>query len=242
MKVPITTLLGFAALLLTVSLAAGVTSGQMDEFEINADSLGWVGGKPGYSPPPSQVPDGGPNGAGDGYLQISVSGFHLGTYNPVQWSGDYLAAGINRIAGPSDVSLRILLFGPGGTWASTNLAPTLTDTGWQHIVFSLKAADMTHVTGSPKVPDGTGVLQDTLANVGKLLIRHDRTIPTVPGFHPPHIDATLGIDNIVGYCRFAPVGDVNGDCGVDLQDLALLASNWLIDCALDSADPACLDQ
>ena len=238
------------AFLLPASLTEAVTGGQIDEFEIDANSLNWVGGKqPAFSPEPNQVPDGGPNGVGDGYLQISVSGYHLGTYNTEQWSGDYITAGINgiamdvnRTAGPSDVSLRILLFGPGGTWASTNLAPTLTGSGWQHIVFSLKAADMTHVTGSAQVPDGTGVLQDTLAGVTKLLIRHDSVVPTVPGHHPPHITATLGIDNIVGYCRFAPLGDVNNDCRVDFLDVALMAGNWLIDCSLDSANPACLDQ
>ena len=106
----------------------------------------------------------------------------------------------------------------------------------------MKEADLTHVTGSVKVPDGTGVLQDTLANVTKLLIRHDRPVPTVPGVHPPHITATLGIDNIAGYCLFAPQGDMNGDCRVDLLDLALLAGNWIIDCALDPAHPACLAQ
>ena len=248
MKVFIATVV-IVAILLTATHTQAVADGQIDEFEIDYDSLGWEGGKLDYSPEPNQMPDGGPNGLGDGYLQISVAGYHLGCFNSLQWSGDYLAAGINaigmdvnRIAGPSDVSLRILLFGAGGTWASTSLAPTLTEPGWQHIVFSLREADLTHVTGSFKVPDGTGILQDTLANVGWLLIRHDSPIPTVPGTHPPHIAATLGIDNIVGYCRFAPLGDLNDDCQVNLQDLAVLAANWLIDCSLDSADPACLDQ
>ena len=90
-------LLTVVALLLATSLAEAVTGGQIDEFEIDANSLGWVGGNPSSSPEPNQVPDGGPNGPGDGYLQISVSGFHLGTNNSVQWSGDYLAAGINGV-------------------------------------------------------------------------------------------------------------------------------------------------
>ena len=115
----------------------------------------------------------------------------------------YLSAGVtsieldaNRIAGPSDVSLRLLLFGPGGTWASTNLAPTLTGPGWQHLSFGLSAADLTYVPGSFAVPDGTGILADTLSDVTLLLVRHDRLIPTIPGNHPPHITATLGLDNI----------------------------------------------
>ncbi len=43
---------------------------------------------------------------------------------------------------------------------------------------------------------GTGDLTDTLTAVRKLLIRHDRAEPTIPGDHPPHITATIGIDNI----------------------------------------------
>ncbi len=194
------------SLLLGTSMAQGITKGQVDDFEIGSDTAFWEGGNSIYSPPPSQVSDGGPAGLGDGFLQISVDGFHLGTHNDLgEWVGDYLAAGVtsveldaNLIAGPSDVSLRFLLFGPGGTWASTNLAPTLTDPGWQHLSFGLSAADLTHVTGStnPNAPDGTGILADTLSDVTLLLIRHDSFIPTIPGNHPPHITATLGLDNI----------------------------------------------
>ena len=192
------------SLLLGTSMAQGITLGQVDDFEIAGDAANWAGGKPPFSPPPSQVPDGGPGGLGDGYLQISTAGFHLGTNNNAgQWAGDYLAAGVtsiemdvNRIAGPSDVSLRILLFGLGGTWASTNLAPTLTGPGWQHLSFALSAADLTYVPGSFVVPDGTGLLDDTLSGVTNLLIRHDSVVPTIPGQHPPHITATLGIDNV----------------------------------------------
>jgi hypothetical protein len=46
------------------------------------------------------------------------------------------------------------------------------------------------------VTGGTGDLTDTLTAVRKLLIRHDRAEPTIPGDHPPHITATIGIDNI----------------------------------------------
>ena len=220
------------SLLLGTSTAQGITAGQVDDFEIGGDTANWTGGKPGFSPAPSQVPDGGPGGLGDGYLQISVAGFHLGTRNLAgQWAGDYLAAGVtaiemdvNRIAGPSNVSLRILLFGPGGTWASTNLAPTLTGPGWQHLSFGLSAADLTHVTGStkPQAPDGTGILGDTLSGVTDLLIRHDSATPTIPGNHPPHITATLGIDNITALLA----GDVNNDGFVGGGDLNSIISNW----------------
>jgi hypothetical protein len=192
------------SLLLSTSAALGITNGQVDAFEVGGDVANWTGGNPIYSPPPAQVADGGPTGVGDGYLQIGVSGFHLGTNNEAgQWSGNYFASNVSsiemdvaRIAGPSDVSLRVLLFGPGGTWASTALAPTMTGPGWQHLSFTLDNANFTYVPGSIKVPDGTGLLTDTLANVTNLLIRHDSPTPTIPGQHPPHITATVGIDNI----------------------------------------------
>ena len=192
------------SLLLSTSAALGISQGQVDTFEIGGDVANWTGGNPIYSPPPAQFADGGPGGLGDGYLQIEVAGFHLGMNNEAaQWSGDYFANNVssiemdvNRIAGPSDVSLRLVLFGPGGTWASTNLAPTLTGPSWQHLSFSLNNANFTYVPGSFKVPDGTGRLADTLSDVTNMLIRHDYPTPTVPGQHPPHITATVGIDNI----------------------------------------------
>ena len=223
-------LLIIGSLLQVTSLAWGITAGQVDDFEIGGDTASWEGGHPAYSPAPSQIPDGGPGGLGDGYLEISVNGFHLGTHNDLgQWVGDYLSAGVtaieldaNRTAGSSDVSLRILLFGPGGTWASTNLAPTLTGPGWQHLSFGLSAADLTHVTGSfkPQAPDGTGILADTLSDVTQLLIRHDSVIPTIPGFHPPHITATLGIDNITAIPEPCNAGDANSDNLVSADDYA----------------------
>lgn len=206
-----------------------ITSNQFDDFQISADSANWTGGNPIYSPPPTQIADGGPNGASDGYLKISVDGFHLGTYNQSQWAGDYITAGVtdiemdvNLLDGPNSVSLRILLFGIGGTWASTILAPELTAPGWQHVSFGLSIDDLSFVGG------GSGVLNDTLANVQKLLLRHDRLVPTPPGNHPPHITATLGIDNITALpcAQRGSQGDFNCDAVVGLLDLDILGTNW----------------
>ena len=58
-------------------------------------------------------------------------------------------------------------------------------------------ANPTHIaTGGPTgIGDGTGILADTLANVNIIQLHHDSATPTVPGNHPPHVVATLGIDN-----------------------------------------------
>jgi hypothetical protein len=185
-------------LLLATTEVGAIAPGQMDDFQIPGNSLGWEGGHERFSPPPAQVPTGGPAGPGDGYLRISTSGFHLGTRNEQQWKGDYLAARVEAIQlyakdidpDSDEIRLRILLFGPGGTFASINRTDPIPGDSWQSYVFGVTAADLTHVEG------GTGTLEDTLANVEKLLIRHDRQTPTLPGSHPPHIEATLGLDNI----------------------------------------------
>lgn len=40
-------------------------------------------------------------------------------------------------------------------------------------------------------------------------------------------------------CPEPPAGDLNGDCRVDFQDLAILMSNWLLDCNAHPGDPRC---
>ena len=42
------------------------------------------------------------------------------------------------------------------------------------------------------------------------------------------------------YLRQFPAGDLNHDRKVDFQDYAIMAANWLIDCSLNPADPACV--
>jgi hypothetical protein len=184
--------------LLIAAQATAVTYDQVDDFQDPDDgTFGWRGSS-GATAIPRRVVSGGPGGDGDAFLRIATLRYHLATKNTDQWTGDYLAAGIDAIEmdlklirpGPNDVEIRILLLGPGGVFASANLTDPISIDAWQRYRFGLTAADLVHVTG------GTGNLADTLTDVSKLLIRHDRVIPTIPGNHPPHISATLGIDNI----------------------------------------------
>jgi hypothetical protein len=130
-------------------------------------------------------------------LEQHTQGFHLATYNASQWRGDYPAAGIraveadiNHLVGTDPVALRIAVIGPGGFFSSTTPTP-ITTGRWDHYVFGLTASDLVYVTG------GSGSLADTLSAVDKLLFRHDiAASPTWPGFHPQHITATVGFDNI----------------------------------------------
>jgi hypothetical protein len=179
--------------------AHAVSIGQIDSFD--TDVANWVTGS-------TQVhqPNGGPAGVGDGFLEVSrtATPFHVGTRNETQWAGDYLAAGIQAIemdlsylGGNDPLNIRLVLFGAGGAWASTSTTPVTP--GWDHYTFGITAADLVFVddtTDSGQVGGGTGVLNDTLASLNVLLIRNDSAVPTPVGQHPPHIIATLGIDNI----------------------------------------------
>ena len=186
--------------LFAVTQARAVTLGQTDTFETLNDTENWAGGDGISVPLPisaQQVASGGPGGAADGYLQIGSNAYHLGTKNVAQWAGDYLAAGITAVdmdvnhLNPTDpVQLRVLVDGPGGIFASAGLTPTLTGDAWQHLSFGLTAADLIHVTG------GTNNVASTLSAVSRLQVRHDYQTPRPPGAHPPHITATLGLDNI----------------------------------------------
>jgi hypothetical protein len=184
--------------LLIASQATAVTYDQVDDFQDPDDATAGWRGAAGNTARPTRVANNGPGGVGDAYLRIATNNYHLATKNTDQWSGNYLAAGIDAIEmdlnhirpGSDAVELRIMLFGPGGVFASVNRTDPISTNAWQRYRFGLTAADLVHVT------DGTGDLLDTLTNVRLLLIRHDRAEPTIPGNHPPHVRAQLGIDNI----------------------------------------------
>ncbi len=184
--------------LLIASQATAVTYDQVDDFQDPDDGTANWAGSQGGAAIPLRRPDGGPDGAGDAWLRIAANRFHLATRNREQWTGNYLAAGIDAIEmdlnhirpGQDAVKLRIMLWGPGGVFASANLTDPISTNAWQRYRFGLTAADLVHVTG------GTGDPIDTLTDVEIFLIRHDLAEPTLPGTHPPHISAQLGIDNI----------------------------------------------
>ncbi|MGA2070037.1 MAG: RCC1 domain-containing protein [Sedimentisphaerales bacterium] len=41
-------------------------------------------------------------------------------------------------------------------------------------------------------------------------------------------------------CQFNLAGDLNNDCRVDLDDFAIFAGNWLVDCYADPNNPSCV--
>jgi hypothetical protein len=151
-----------------------VTTSHVDTFQ-SGTTLNWSGNSS-----PTNIATGGPAGAGDRFLQISANNSAAGI--------QAVEVDMNHFAG-GPVSIRLFVFGPGGTFASATTQPIATG-AWNHYYFGLMAADLTNV-------DGGGDLAATLADVNRLLIRHDPApTPTPPGASTSLLTATLGIDNI----------------------------------------------
>jgi hypothetical protein len=177
--------------------AAAITANLVDNF-LDGTLQGWAG-----NALPTNISTGGPAGAGDRYLQISASSGPLGTFNKLQWAGNYVAAAIDHIdmnlknSGPNAVNIRIMLMTAGcnlgGTactaWASTTATAIPANSGWIIASFSVKEANLTRVLGSSSY-------STSFQNIERLLIRHDGGTPSPPT-SPSIVSATLGIDNVV---------------------------------------------
>jgi hypothetical protein len=175
--------------------------GPFDDFEDGSVS-GWVeGGAFTDSPnPPTNVPDGGPDGVGDNYLEnFSSGGFGPGSrlvmYNQAQWTGDYVAQGVTRIEaqmanlGPTDLFMRLAIEGqPFVRYGSTVAQPLPPDGQWYPLVFELNDASLTQI-GVP------APLSDVLSGVTTLRIL---SASSGPAWEGDIVIATLGVDDILG--------------------------------------------
>lgn len=198
MRTHISSLLG--TLILGAVSSQATTIGQVDNFQ-DGTTQGWVVGLLGTpSPvPPVNVPNGGPLGAGDNYLELnsiggSGAGNRLVVINPAQWTGNYISAGITSISmdvnnlGSTDLFLRLLFENPMGA-PPTDVAATTASvflaagSGWTTVSFGVAEADLTALSGS---------VSTVLSNVTILRI-YDSAALTFPG--PPSV-STLGVDNI----------------------------------------------
>jgi len=192
-----------ASLIATVSLIPAIGPEQIDEFE-DGTTLGWEEGPPSPNPP-TAVADGGPSGAGDGYLRNVATGgggpgSRLAMFNTAQWTGDYASTGVRQIEldladlGSSPLSIRIAIKGGGETWwGSTSAFALPADGQWRSATFQLNASALTRVLGGAE-------LSATLADVSELRILH---APFGPDFQGAPVVATLGVDNV--FASLVPV-------------------------------------
>jgi len=188
-------------------IVLAVTPGQVDDFQ-DGTTQGWSSGDPNPNPPVN-IPDGGPNGAGDNYLQITSTsgggpGSKLIVFNLNQWTGDYIAAGVTVISaqmnnlGNTDLTMRLAFDGAGGRFSSADGISLPAGSGWTTVVFPIEPSDLTSVGGSD--------VNLTLSNVTELRILHNPN----PSFKGAPIEATLGVDNIRADEPPMPPGSING--------------------------------
>jgi len=111
--------------------------------------------------------------------------------------------------------------------------------------------------GSSYDANGDGFFEAGLVNGGPFVIDIDTLFPGFPagslvfdavqlvddptqGTSTGTVGADIDAVGVVDYrCSFDFQGDVNGDCEVNLIDLAMVSENWLIDCIADPNNPAC---
>jgi len=206
------------ALLAAPAAAPAVECGQSDDFE-DGTTQGWEEGA--FSPnPPTNVPNGGPGGAGDNYLRNVSSGGHgpgskMVMYNLTQWIGDYLSAGVTRVEadvanfGATPLAVRVGVEGTLTRFVSTDGAAIPADGQWYHVVFDLSASGMTLTLG-------TETLTTVLSNVEQFRILSSAD----PAWEGDAIVGTMGVDNITAVVT----GDCDADGDVDLDNAATFST------------------
>ena len=183
--------------------AFAVVLGQTDTFEDGTTS-NWIINASGFGTPPVgalpvNVATGGPAGANDNFLQLtslggSGAGSRLTVNNLAQWTGDYIAAGIDAIAmdlrnlGPNDLYLRLLFADPAGGPAANvafSATPVLLPAGgdWVSVLFAISTGDLTA---------GLGNVTSALTGATEVRLFHSVS----DAFPGGEIVASLGVDNI----------------------------------------------
>lgn len=177
--------------------AQAISFGQVDTFQ-NGTNMGWDNG--GSPNPPTNLQDGGPAGAGDRFLRNVSTGNTAGQEgsrmiieNTSQWSGNYNAAGVNRLTmhmanfGSSPLYMRVAL---NRTFVSSSAAVLPPDGVWRQVEFDLTSSAMT------LAPGAGGSLTQVLNSVNEVRIISRQTDP--PDYRGDQIVGTLGLDNIIG--------------------------------------------
>ena len=198
------TLLLALFLLLAAPAVAQITIGQTDDFE-DGTTQDWRNGR--NTPDVSNVATGGPDGAGDAYLQIVADGSFIAgrlvAFNTEQWAGDFTAAGVTTVTldlnntGTSDLVVRLWIEGPGGDFVSTDGLFLGAGSGWQAASFSVQPGDLT-------ASGGTDV-NATLSDVFRFRVYHGPAA-SAPG---PNVVGELGLDNITAVGASAPSFDLD---------------------------------
>lgn len=208
----------FVTAFVGISAQADVTKGQLDDFE-DGTTQGWqeaLGGLPSPNPP-TNVATGGPDGAGDNYLQNISAGIGKGAKQTQfniqpQWTGDYIAVGVKKICAHAKVeatSDQALSMRAGFQTAESKRFVSLTpvvvpkDGNWYEVTLPISSSSLVPV-GFP-----TPIYNQVMSNVNHFRIFHSETA----AFQGAELAATAGLDNIRAW---GSTGDINGDCRADI--------------------------
>ncbi|MEO7453195.1 MAG: PEP-CTERM sorting domain-containing protein [Fimbriimonadales bacterium] len=188
------------ALLGLSQASTAVDWGQVDDFQ-DGTTQNWITNALGQGggPPPVNIPNGGPSGSGDAYMQLtSLGGTGAGSkmvvLNGMQWSGDYTAASVTMLTmnvnnlGQNDLHLRILFedpfMGPPNNIACSTVPVIVpAGSGWMSALFPVAVGDLTALLGNTST---------VLSNNTVLRIYHG----VATGYPGQPIEAMLGVDNI----------------------------------------------
>jgi len=196
------------SVLLQPNVGSAVVLGQVDTFQ-DGTLLNWDAGLGGTEPPfpPVVIPNGGPVGVGDAYMQLTgVGGGGPGSKLAVvnrdaQWAGNYLALGVNAITmslkntGATDLVVRVVV----GDVAVGSLPPLNMGVSKDSVVLPAGGGWVSatfHISPSRLVA-ARGTVEAALNNAGEIRIIHNPN----PTFPPPAKVGQLGVDNIKAYAR-----------------------------------------
>lgn len=186
--------------LVSFSLAAQVSAGQVDDFQDGTEN-GWFEAA-GSGAQAENVMNDGPTGSGDHYLRDYTTqspggpGSRIIIRNTTQWVGNFTAEGIQSItmdvrAMTVDVTVRVSVTGPGGNFSSPSVVVTA-GSGWTQVSLPFTASDLLAASGAN---DGTAMGTDasaTLAGVTEMRILSNAN----PSWIGEVTDAEMHLDNI----------------------------------------------
>ncbi len=161
--------------------------------------MNWSNGEAGNATPVMNIPNGGPAGVGDHYIQLTAdgsgSGGKLTAFNRDQWLGSYVTAGVDAVQvdllNQSSVSLSIRMAFKTGPGSGGGIAGYLTQamilpvgSGWQHFTISLAPASLIPVNN----PDPWSTFF-----IGEVRFIHEVGATNLTG---TTVVGQLGIDNV----------------------------------------------
>jgi hypothetical protein len=204
---------------LLIRPAAAVTLGQVDDFE-GGTTLGWTSGG---STITSIAIDAGPGGPGDDALNVQADNRTV-VFGGMQWTGNYVAAGVTRItmdvrhSNTFTLQLRIGIAngpfgsqGAGDTYVTTTAVPVPNDGAWHNIAIDVKPSDfIPHVNNTSVTPDAVAAL----ANVSHFRLIHNPD----PDFRGAFDSGQFRLDNVRAPVAVTESADFDGDDDVDGAD------------------------